>query len=566
MGQGTNIFSIVTTKYKSVFSQDAYTAPGIPEKKMNGAIKGIANNEVTPGKVLLVYDSTLFGGAGDGILVSKDTLYYKTLGGNNHSVRFDAIVDALYDRIVSVDKNGKETVKESVIIIADNGEWRISKETGLQMEELAEWLLLLRDATAESDSEAEQKVEQRALEDMPLDVRLAYVKVIINFLLEGDNNIDEKEFSQLYSLIARLSLSAEDRFGLLLYQASPDPTEDLVENMRDPLDDLARQQIIFSLAKDLIYIQMQTKGEGLSYEQSPLILGFVTKYGISHEQMVEIKKVIDNDQKIFDDDADDSVLEDGFRNVASNAAAVGVPLAALYFSGSVIGLGATGITSGLATLGLGGIFGLSGMVSGIGAIILIGIGAKKGIEHLTGQGEIDKRKRKEALLLAVNKHLQKSINILMEDINNFTRRLSKELDNVEKLDTAMHEYKQKLQHLVKQLQKLSGSGTCLVRNSNNTELAALRQGLPHQLNVERLVAVTDEPTTKPYYDSVLHFYEEKEVTDEKDVTSTIYSLRSDLNKEEALYLSEVLSRLEYFSTSTLAKQGLQSLGKLFSSK
>lgn len=564
MERNVSIFSIVTGEYKDVFSQDVYIAPDIPEKKLNGAIKSIANNDIMPNKVLLVYDSTLFGGAGEGILVSKDALYHKTLGTAPHTVRFVDLEDAVYDRDVSVDKNGKETVKETVVINTAEDTWRIGRETGVHLENLAKWLRRLRDAAVRSDDEAEEKIERRALEDMPLEIRLAYVKIIVNFLLEGDDTINEKEYGQLYSLIARLNLSADARFGLLLYQASPEPCEKLIETMREPLDDLARHEIIFSLVKDLIYIHMQTRG--VNYKQSSLISSLVVKYGISQEQMALFKTSIENDRKIYDDETDDSSLESGFRSVAANAAAVGVPLAALYLSGSVIGLGATGITSGLAALGLGGVFGISSMVTGLGAVILIGLGAKKGIEHLTGQGELDKRKRKEALLLAVNKHLQKSINILMEDINSFTRRLAEEIDNGEKKGEIVQNYKLRIQHLVEGLRVLSGGGKCLVQDSDATELARLRQGLPHQLDVERLASVTNEPTTKPYYGNVLNFYEKKEMTDEKGATSSVYALRDDLNKEEACYLSEMLRGLEYFSTSTLAKQGLQSLGKFFSTK
>ena len=64
------------------------------------------------------------------------------------------------------------------------------------------------------------------------------------------------------------------------------------------------------------------------------------------------------------------------------------------FSGSVVGLSAAGISSGLAALGFGGLFGLSGMVTGIGALLVIGYGAKKGVDILSGKSDIEKRKKK----------------------------------------------------------------------------------------------------------------------------------------------------------------------------
>ena len=73
----------------------------------------------------------------------------------------------------------------------------------------------------------------------------------------------------------------------------------------------------------------------------------------------------------------DSQIAKSFKDIAAKAGAVGVPLAAIYFSGSVVGFSAAGITSGLATMGLGGLLGFSGMVTGIGTVVLIGVGASR---------------------------------------------------------------------------------------------------------------------------------------------------------------------------------------------
>lgn len=66
--------------------------------------------------------------------------------------------------------------------------------------------------------------------------------------------------------------------------------------------------------------------------------------------------------------------------LAKRLAAVGIPLSALYFSGSVIGFSAVGITSGLASIGgASGLvaLGLNPMTAGIAALILGSIAIKK---------------------------------------------------------------------------------------------------------------------------------------------------------------------------------------------
>ena len=101
-------FSIISQSYGDVFTGSAYLAPNIPEKKINGAIEGIARKQVAPNQVLLVFDTTLWGGAGDGILLTRDTLFYKELLQDPHQVDFAAIQAAEYKCDVSVNKKGKE--------------------------------------------------------------------------------------------------------------------------------------------------------------------------------------------------------------------------------------------------------------------------------------------------------------------------------------------------------------------------------------------------------------------------------------------------------------------------
>lgn len=87
--------------------------------------------------------------------------------------------------------------------------------------------------------------------------------------------------------------------------------------------------------------------------------------------------------------------------------------------------------------------------------------------------------------------------------------------------------------------------------------------LPHQLNLTRLEAITSEPTTQEFRNIILQFYVEQKVTDSSGTETLVYVLRDDLTLDEASYLSELLKNLDYFSATSLAKQGLRSFGKLF---
>lgn len=566
-----DVFSIIVKDYEKSFpdiSKSIFVAPNIPDKKLNGAIKGITKNKVAPNKVLLVLDQTLFGSATDGILSTIDTFYYNGgLLGECFSVKYNEITDVVYERQITKDNKGKEKVQEKFVIKTQDAEYEITSSTGLSYRSLKHWLLAIRDASIlekeskVSSEESNNKISRQTLENMPVEIQMAYLKLIINFLFSDDNKIDEQEWGELYSLIARLKISKENRHDLILYQSKLENNETLIQIMCTNLDELAKLEITFSLAKDLINIHMKTKGD--DFTQSKFIMDYAKQNEITIEQLELFKESIENDKKIYDDDIDDKGLENNFSMIASSAATVGVPLAALYFSGSVIGLGATGITSGLAALGLGGIFGLSSMATGIGAVVLLGVGANKGIKHLTGQNEVEKRKRKEALLLAVNKHLQKSINLIMEDINFMMWELSEALNKGLMLEEEVRQGNETILKLADCVKTMTGGGQQLNADSQFAELKALCQRLPRKLNIERLQAITSEPTQQEYYAQVLQYYTQKEIKETNGKVTVQYELNENLSRDEASYLVKILEMLQYFSASSVAKQGMNSITGIF---
>lgn len=109
----------------------------------------------------------------------------------------------------------------------------------------------------------------------------------------------------------------------------------------------------------------------------------------------------------------DNVAAEAAKSAVASLAAVGVPIAAVYVSGSVIGLSAAGITSGLAAVGLG-----LGMVPGIGVAVLLGAGIFMGVRYLLDAGQEREKERlqaeamRKAQLVILN--LQETISLLIE--------------------------------------------------------------------------------------------------------------------------------------------------------
>jgi hypothetical protein len=116
------------------------------------------------------------------------------------------------------------------------------------------------------------------------------------------------------------------------------------------------------------------------YEEYKYILGIAEVLGITQEQVDAIKSVQENLKKINDIPSNSERFKKVMKDSVVTLAGVGVPIGAVAASGSVFGLSAAGITSGLAALGalVGG-----GMLAGaVVAVPVIAFGAAYGVKKL----------------------------------------------------------------------------------------------------------------------------------------------------------------------------------------
>jgi hypothetical protein len=105
--------------------------------------------------------------------------------------------------------------------------------------------------------------------------------------------------------------------------------------------------------------------------------------------------------------------------LVKRAAALSIPLSVLYFSGSVIGFSAVGITSGLAAIGSGSglvLLGLNPMTAGIAALIIGGIMIKKILDAFSSPSHgAQKRAELEAQIQELARLRQTALDYLLDD-------------------------------------------------------------------------------------------------------------------------------------------------------
>lgn len=243
----------------------------------------------------------------------------------------------------------------------------------------------------------------------------------------------------------------------------------------------------------------------------------------------------------------------------------------MYFTGTA-GVSAAGITSGLAALGLKGFLGLSPMMAGVGTLILLGVGTYSGLKKLTGISELENNKTREVMLLEIIKNSQASINILIEDINEITERLTKAV--IEGI-----EGKEKIANISKVLNLLAENTRSLTRKLDKAERENRMLTLPLILDISRLKELTSLPTERQYYEAVMQAYTEENVSEEglvldsstneiESITNekTEYRIKENLSLEQLESLNVIIDEIGYNKVTSASVASAKGKAKEFLSK
>lgn len=277
------------------------------------------------------------------------------------------------------------------------------------------------------DGSDAQRSEYVIVQDLPEALKECYLSVLVWLVYFDDGRIDERELCEMQVLMTQLECTADVRSAVRSYLETPQRLDveaqiALILELDPSGTSDTMLALKCSLMKDAIRVSRATS-ESAAREQ-PAIQQLAEALELEAEQVAFLEEMCSQDEKILAGEVSDSQIVNGARAMAAQAAAVGVPVAAVYLSGSVTGLSAAGIASGLAALGLGGVLGLSAMVTGIGVAIVAGGAAYKGVRWVLGGSERGKASRRELMLQEVVRIHQGAIINLAEDISCFGQRVA----------------------------------------------------------------------------------------------------------------------------------------------
>lgn len=233
-----------------------------------------------------------------------------------------------------------------------------------------------------------------------------------------DGDMAREEMALIFESLDQDGLSEGARATLRSYLIDPPKLNACLDILAQGSDELRYGTMIalFDIAMADDILEPQEKAALAEAQQ---------RLRITEPQMKAIEKFVAEVRRIRARGLDDNIAAEGMKKAASGLTAVGIPIAAVYFSGSVIGLSAAGITSGLAALGLG-----FGMVPGIGVAIVIGVAAFYGTSWLLGRGKTNKK----AMLQAEReRRAQLVIRNLQDAINDLLSRIASLKDAAEKV-------------------------------------------------------------------------------------------------------------------------------------
>ena len=247
--------------------------------------------------------------------------------------------------------------------------------------------------------------------------KVLYARVLaLQSLMDG--RLDPREIEYLYVFMARVSMSSDSREEvrqtLATREASPENVARLVEEVISAVPD-NQEEITVSIIKDLVQVS-HADNVVSPQEKAAIEVAARAHFGERAPKVIDLaEKTVKYEKALIDGKVSAGELEAHVKEIVAVATAASVPITALFFSGSVIGLSAAGITSGLAALGLGGLLGLSAMVTGIGTVVVLGVTTYAAARWALGGKERELARQREHMIQEVIKRYQRAMEDLAED-------------------------------------------------------------------------------------------------------------------------------------------------------
>ena len=225
-----NVNVLIKEKICSI-AKKVYVAPNIPEKKLNAATEAF-HCESDRKSVLALFDSTVFGMADEGLLFTGTKFVQKVMLTSPLQINYDDIDSVEYKNYELVNEKGKREQKEyAQITLKDGSVHKFKSGMGFFPKPFVELISEIIELEEYADEN-----QLKSISEMSEEFKIAYLQIIVNMTFSDDGLIDERELSEIFQLMTRLTLSAKSRSTVLNYIQNVNsmtiiPTETLYKKM-----------------------------------------------------------------------------------------------------------------------------------------------------------------------------------------------------------------------------------------------------------------------------------------------------------------------------------------------
>lgn len=533
--QNVNLY--IKENIHTISDNDIYVTPNIPEKKLNNAIKAFKCEDFYK-TILAIYDNTLFGSATEGLIFTGEKMVFN----NGELFVFP------YKDIQSIDckveyeiKNGKKTKsREYILILMNDNEYKLENLSKINHTDF----LVMFDKIVKNSylchEECQSSLQLHELKQTSEKLKSSYLKIIINMTFSDDGVIDDKELAEIFLLMTKFELAKETRFELREYISNIDTSIESIKNLLSIIDDeiavVYRKSIKLSIVKDLINVYLSTKKD-INIDSFEFIKDNQDILNITNDEIEFAFETIKIDHQILNENMTDDMIEDKFKSLVLKAENLGISSTALYISSSVIGLSAPLLFVPLV------------------AVAGLGYGVYRGTRYLAGENELDRYKKRELMLHNIIKQNQKTITLIIDDINFVIEKLNDVISNHK-------EQNEKIQKLMSIMQSFQGALTTVDNKSNSYEISMAKLKCPEVLDIEKLNRLTSDIRQKHIFEFVVNCYDKKLVEENGEEYMT-YLIKESLNLDILDELAQILESIEYFHTENIATNGFNKVKGFF---
>ena len=251
--------------------------------------------------------------------------------------------------------------------------------------------------------------------------RKAYLRALMS-VIAADGAVSADEIIRIYELFNIYETPRSERLSLINHIGID--TDDF---RRKKLSKkiLQNEDIRYALAKDVLLFQEESDNAATRRA----VGNIVKQLALSTPQLNVLSEIVSMENLMLQAmNAGEAYRPDpsSMKELTAQAAAVGLPIAALNFAG-IAGFSAAGITSGLAALGsasglAAAVPFLNPMTAGVGALVLGGVAVKKGADYLMHRDDSSK-----ALLAELTEERRQASKLIISDLPEIRRPHKREI-------------------------------------------------------------------------------------------------------------------------------------------